>query len=92
MKVNFYATLRAIVGKKTVEFDLPVESSVNQLVQEIVRVYPDLRREILDGDGQLLHYIHIFINGRDAHYMADELETRIQEIDRVDIFPPVGGG
>jgi molybdopterin converting factor small subunit len=34
----------------------------------------------------------MFINGREAVYLNDEFDTIIQPDDKIDIFPPVGGG
>ena len=92
MRVNFYATLREIVGKKTVEISLPEGSTVRQLITEITRRYPDLRRELLDEHGELLHHVHIFINGRDVPYLDNALESQIGTQDVVSVFPAVGGG
>ena len=92
MKVNLYATLRHIVGQKTVELDLSPGTTVRQVVQAVVDHFPALRPQLLDEQGELYGHIHVFINGRDAHYLDDLLETQIQPDDTVDIFPPVGGG
>ncbi len=36
MIVNFYATLRGVVGQKTVEFDLPEGATVQHLLAEMI--------------------------------------------------------
>ncbi len=92
MRVHFYATLRQIVGQKTVDIDVPAGATVQQIVEAVVRRYPALRRELLDEQGRLHGHIHVFINGRDAHYLDQAAETPVQAEDRVDIFPAVGGG
>jgi molybdopterin synthase sulfur carrier subunit len=92
MKVNFYATLRRVVGAKTVEFDLPDGSSLQQLLDEILQAYPDLRPELLDANGNLYRHVHIFVNGRDAPFLEQGMETRISSEDVFGIFPAVGGG
>lgn len=92
MRVNFYATLRQIVGKKTVEIDLPVGSTAVQLVEAVLDEFPRMRPELLDENGDLHGHIHIFVNGRDAPYLENKLDTVIKPTDKIDIFPPVGGG
>ena len=92
MKVNFYATLRQIVGQKTVEFDLPPGTTAIQLVEAVMNRYPRMRPELVDENGDLHGHIHIFINGRDAPFLENKLDTVILPADKVDIFPPVGGG
>lgn len=92
MKINFYATLRQIVGQKTVDLKIEEGSTIHELVHQIVAVYPALREQLLDQHGQLLGYVHVMINGRDAPYLESGLDTKIQMTDKVDIFPAVGGG
>jgi molybdopterin synthase sulfur carrier subunit len=92
MKINFYATLRQIVGQKTVEVSLPDGADVQQLVAAVVAQYPALRPELLDESGNIYGHINLFINGRDAHHTDDGLKTLIQPDDKIDIFPAVAGG
>jgi len=92
MQVNFYATLRQIVGTKTVEFEVPEGSTVRQLLDEILRVYPALRPELVDAQGELYSYVHFFVNGRDVPYLEDRMETVLQADDKISVFPAVGGG
>lgn len=92
MKVNFYATLRPIVGQKTVELSLPSGTTAIQLVLMFVKEYPAMRKELLDANDQFLPHMKFFINGREAIYLPDQFDTVIQPDDKVDIFPPVGGG
>ena len=92
MKVNFYATYRTIVGQKTIEFELPSGSTVQQLVDLIIARYPDFDGELLDENGDLYRHIHVFINGRDTYYLPHDLNTILDPEDKIDIFPPVGGG
>lgn len=92
MKVNFYATLRPIVGQKTVELTLPSNTTAIQLVLMFVKDYPAMRKELLDENDQFFPHMKFFINGREAVYLPDKFDTIIQPDDKVDIFPPVGGG
>lgn len=92
MQVNFYATFREVVGKKTVEIPLSEGATVRQLIDGVVRDYPGLRRELLDDKGEILGHVHVFINGRDLAFLEDGLNTSLQAYDTVSIFPPVGGG
>ena len=92
MIVNFYATLRQIVGSRQVEFPLPPGSTLRQLIGEIVRQFPALRVEMLDPQGNLYRHIHIFVNGRDSSLVVAGLDTILEPKDTISIFPPVGGG
>jgi molybdopterin synthase sulfur carrier subunit len=92
MKVNFYATLRQIVGAKTVDFSLEDGITVRFLIDEIVRQYPPLRSELLDENGNLYQHVHVFINGRDVPYLEQAMETPVSSMDTISVFPAVGGG
>lgn len=92
MKVNFYATLRQVVGQKTIEFDLPPGSTVRQLLEAMLSSHPALITELLDEHGNLYSHVHIFVNGRDFPFLEKELDTEILPTDVIGVFPAVGGG
>lgn len=92
MKVNFYATLRSIIGTKAIEVDLMPGTTAHDLVMSVTRDFPALRAELLDENNQFQSHMKFFINGREAVYLEDKMNTIIQPDDKVDIFPPVGGG
>lgn len=92
MQVVFYATLRQIVGARTVEIDAPEIFTVRELLAEIIRRYPALAREMFDEDGNLYSHVRVIINGRDLSFVDDNLEARVSSADTISIFPAVGGG
>jgi molybdopterin converting factor small subunit len=51
-----------------------------------------MRAELLDANNKFQSHMKFFINGREAVYLQDKMNTIIQPDDKVDIFPPVGGG
>jgi sulfur-carrier protein len=92
MEVHFYATLRDIVGGKTVYFDLPSGASAGQLLLEITNKYPVLHEKLIAQNGELHNFVHYFINGRDVRYLAAGMDTVLNPEDIVSLFPAVGGG
>jgi molybdopterin synthase sulfur carrier subunit len=92
VKVNFYATLREIVGQKTVDFDIPSGSTIGFLIQHMVGQFPNLRAALVDADGQLRGHVHVFVNGRDVPYLESQMDTVLKAEDAVSVFPAVGGG
>ncbi len=92
MDVNFYAKLRQIVGKKTVTVEFRPGMTVGDLVNQLVQTYPALRRELLDEVGKVYSHVHILVNGRDAPYLENAMQTPLASDDTVSIFPAVGGG
>jgi molybdopterin synthase sulfur carrier subunit len=92
MKVNFFATLRPIVGGKTVDFDVDHGVTVRGMLDAMVERFPKLRHELLDENGQMHGHVHFFVNGRDAQFLEKGIETPLTPDDVVNIFPAVGGG
>ena len=92
MNVNFYATLRGVVGQKTVKFDLPEGATVQHLLAEMIHRYPALRNELLNENGDLYAHVHIFVNGRDAPFLENSMHTILKDQDLIGVFPAVGGG
>jgi molybdopterin synthase sulfur carrier subunit len=91
MDIKVYATLREVVGGKSVHLDDVAEMTVDQMLQKLLAKYPDLRMKMLNRNGELHSAFQILINGRDARYL-NGMETVITAADEVRIFPPVGGG
>ena len=92
MNVNFYATLRQIVGAKTDEIPIEEQATLQQLVDEIITRYPALSHELLDEQGCLYGHVHVIINGRDSRFLEDGLSIALEPDDTISVFPAVGGG
>jgi sulfur-carrier protein len=92
MKVNFYATLRPIVGGRTVELEIAEGVTVRELVAALVEQWPPLRAQLIDEHGELYRHVHVFVNGRDAPYGEGGMDRRITASDVIDVFPAVAGG
>ena len=92
MQVHFYATLRQIVGGKTLVLPLSGTMTVRRLLEAAIALYPALYKELFDEHGQLYRHVHVLINGRDVLYLEAGMETPITAEDTVNIFPAVAGG
>ncbi len=55
----------------------------------IVR-FPKLRPDLLDGTGKMYCHVHFFVNGRDAQFLENGVETRIIPGDVVIVFSSGG--
>lgn len=92
MDVRFHATLRPVVGGRQIEVDWQDGLTVWGFVTQMVERYPALGPQLLDAEGKLARHVHVMVNGRDAPYLASGLETPLRAADKIDVFPPVGGG
>ena len=92
MKVNFFATLRYIAGKKTVEIQMNPGATAGNVLDAIVTEFPLMKKELLNEEGRMHGHVHFFVNGRDIQFTEKEMETVIEPDDIVNVFPAVGGG
>lgn len=92
MDINFYATLRPIVGQKTIQVVMPPETTARQLIDLVVSDYPAMETELIDEHGNFRSHMKMFINGREVVYLEGKFGYIMKPTDKVDIFPPVGGG
>jgi molybdopterin synthase catalytic subunit len=77
--VKFFAYLRDIVGKKDLEYNLPEEMNVSELVKRLQTEYSGLTRHI---PRTIISVNREFAEG----------STKVQDGDEVAFFPPVSGG
>lgn len=92
MKVKFYATLREVVGGQVVDIPLKDGVTAQELFDKMIEMYPALRKELLDPEGNLHGHVHFFINGRDVQFDDRAWDKRILPDDVVTVFPAIGGG
>jgi molybdopterin synthase sulfur carrier subunit len=91
VQANFYATLRPIVGGKTVEFDLAEGANVEALLRAAGERFPKLVELAWNDDGTLRDFLKVFVDGREIRNLQ-MLATPVPADAVVDIFPPVAGG
>lgn len=92
LTVHFFATLRPIVGGKTVEFETDRDLTVREALDVMIARFPKLQKELLDENGNMHGHVHFFVNGRDAQFLENGIQTRIKPDDVINVFPAVGGG
>ena len=92
MNVRFHATLRQAVGGRHVVVDWQEGLTVWGFVTQMIERYPPLGPQLLDAEGKLARHVHVMVNGRDAPYLPNAMDTVLRETDAIDVFPPVGGG
>jgi sulfur-carrier protein len=92
VQINLYATFRLIAGVKSIRLDSPDGTSIMEVIQEIVKIYPVLKNHWLDENGEIHAHVHVFLNGNDAAILPSGLKTPLKSKDTLDFFPPVAGG
>jgi len=92
VQVRLYATLRAIVGEKTVEVAMPDGATVLDLARAMVERWPGLRDHLLTDDGALSRRVNVFLDGRSVRWLPEGSATPLSSANAVDLFPPAAGG
>ena len=90
MKIEYFALLRDVTGKKEEEWHEPA-ATVGELLRALVARYGADFARWVSKDGQFGKLAIIMVNGRDVRGMQ-HLDTPLASTDTVVIFPPVGGG
>jgi molybdopterin synthase sulfur carrier subunit len=91
MEVRLYATLRIKIGEARIDVPAVPGDTVRVAIRQVMERYPVLAPHLMSDNQELVDHVHVFLNGRNVR-LLDGLESVIQEGQRLDIFPPVGGG
>ncbi len=83
------SVLRANVGGvKSLEVE---GESIRGVVDTLVAQHPALKTQLLTDDGDLNRFVNVYVNGRDARYLAG-LDTPVAPTDEVRFLPAMAGG
>jgi molybdopterin synthase sulfur carrier subunit len=75
-------------GEGRVEME---SGTLSQLVDQLEASYPGFKARLLNENGELHHFVNIYVNGEDIHFLQG-LETSTKSGDEVSIVPAVAGG
>jgi sulfur-carrier protein adenylyltransferase/sulfurtransferase len=64
-----------------------VEAALNALTGK----YPDLKKHLYNDEGQLRHFVNIYVNDEDIRY-AEKGGTQVKDGDSLSIVPSIAGG
>ena len=53
--------------------------------------FPGLKERLIDEDGNLRHFVNVYVNGEDIRFI-DDIQTKVSSGDEVSIVPAVAGG
>jgi len=66
-------------------------SSIQDLVQKLGAVYPDITPRLCDEAGQLRTALNLFVNNKNVHSLAGA-DTTLKDGDEISIMPLMAGG
>lgn len=91
MQIRLYATLRQIAETRELEIRVAADATVGEVLRSLVTRFPRLEEAIWYPDGSLAGHVAVILNGRDIRHLS-EVDTPVSNDDRLDVFPPIGGG
>ena len=68
-----------------------VGKTIEQIIESLDSTYPGMRERLIDDNGDLRHFVNIYLNGEDIRYI-DGLKSTVSDNDELSIVPAVAGG
>ena len=68
-----------------------IGKTIEQIVESLDSAYPGMRERLIDDNGDLRHFVNIYLNGEDIRYI-DGLKSPVSDNDELSIVPAVAGG
>jgi molybdopterin converting factor small subunit len=78
----------AAAGQATVAAE---GATVGEVFEDLVRQHPDLRDQLLTGEGELHRHLNVFLNDDDIRYLG-RLDAKVGADDTITLMPAVAGG
>jgi sulfur-carrier protein len=66
-------------------------STVGDVLDDLVRTYPDLKPNLYTDDGTLRQFVNVYVNDDDIRYL-DGGDSPVSAGDEVSIVPSIAGG
>lgn len=66
-------------------------TTLTEILSGLKAAYPGLRERILDDQGKIRRFVHVFVNGESIHPLEPEA-VELRPGDQVHILPSVAGG
>jgi MoaD family protein len=72
--------------------EIPLDGeTVGEILQSLVKKYPDIRTHIFDENGSLRAFVNVFVGEANIKTL-DGLATKVKEGDKVTLVPAIAGG
>lgn len=65
--------------------------NVSNVVAELIKNFPDLKKHLLDPEGKIAAFINVFVNSDDIRNL-NQGQTEVRENTIISIVPAIAGG
>jgi MoaD family protein len=90
LTLKFLRPFKDIIGKPEIELDTDLKT-LKELLKNLIKKYPKLKKEIFKENFELTDYVCIFINDKPISAL-NMLDTELKNGDNLLFFVPVSGG
>ena len=91
MRIKLPAALNQGGSPGMVDLEVPAQSTLGSVLQDLEKHIPGATRKIVTTDGKLYGYVNLYVNGNDVRH-GEGLSTPVSENDEVLILPAISGG
>ena len=93
VNINTIHRLKKIIGRRQVEFSIPEQSRLSDLISIMAETWGEaLSCQLFEpGTQNLDSHLRLMVNGRDVVFL-DGLDTVLQDGDEIYLLPPAFGG
>ena len=61
-------------------------------LDDLTRTYPELRKHLFTGEGNLRTFVNLYLNDEDVRYLPAKESTPVTSTDTLSIIPSIAGG
>lgn len=93
MLIRFYANMRTLIGKDSLEIEeLKGGNTLANLFAFLIQQYPQLYPHLFTQEGELRSDVPIFVNGRNPRLGDECLDDLIPSDAEISFFSPIASG
>lgn len=67
-------------------------ATVGEAMQSLVAQFPTLKLHLYNGEGQLRPFVNLFLGESNIRDLRQDLETPLNENDKIILIPSIAGG
>lgn len=92
MQLRFYANMRTVMGKSSLEVNDARVDTFRKLVNFLVETHPEAAFHLLDEKHDLRKDVPVYVDGRNPRLLKDGIDTPLALDSVVSFFSPISSG
>jgi molybdopterin converting factor small subunit len=92
MEARFYANMRTVIGKPSLEINNTGVDTFRKLMTSLIDLYPDAAFHLLDEQGGLRADVPVYVDGRNPRLMQLGIDSPLRPDSIVSFFSPISSG